>query len=253
MKPSNLKSFVLGAGIAIAALGLYALAATLNTFASGDVVSSEKINQNFANLNADITNLNTSKQARVTGTCVAGSSIREIAADGTVTCQTSTGSGVADGAVSTAKLADDAVTAAKTKDEPGGAQAVLQNSIDITGSTSFLLNKELVAPASGFVLVIGSVETCVEHVTGTLTNYFVGVSDGTTLSSDQDKGVLIGATAPTATYCTTITAQKMFPVFAGSTIFRLIGQRLSGPNVSTSDLTLSMMYMPTTYGGVFVQ
>ena len=246
MKASNLKSFTLGFGIAIFALGLYALAATLNTFTTGDVVSSSKINENFAALN-------TSKQDRVAGTCAEGSSIRVIAADGTVTCQTDNGGGVADGAVNTAKLADDAVTAVKTKDEPGGAQVVLQNSISITGSPSFLMSKELNAPASGFVLVIGSVETCVAHETGTLTDYFVGVSDGTTLSSDQDKGVTIGATAPTATYCTTITAQKIFPVFASATNFRLIGQKTSGPNVSTSDLTLSMMYMPTTYGGVFVQ
>ena len=59
MKASNLKSFALGAGLAIAALGVYALAATLTTFASGDVVSSQKINDNFANLNADINAVNT--------------------------------------------------------------------------------------------------------------------------------------------------------------------------------------------------
>ena len=84
MKASNLKSFAFGFGIAISALGLYALAATLNTFKAGDVVSSSKINENFANLN-------TGKQDRVAATCVEGSSIRVIAADGTVTCQTDNG------------------------------------------------------------------------------------------------------------------------------------------------------------------
>ncbi len=80
MKASNLKSFALGFGIAISALGLYALAATLTTFKPGDVVSAQLINDNFA-----------LKQDRVTGTCAAGSSIREIAVDGTVTCQADNG------------------------------------------------------------------------------------------------------------------------------------------------------------------
>jgi hypothetical protein len=84
MKASNLKSFALGFGIAISALGLYALAATLTTFKAGDVVSAQLINDNFAALN-------TGKQDRVAGTCAEGSSIRVIAADGTVTCQTDNG------------------------------------------------------------------------------------------------------------------------------------------------------------------
>jgi hypothetical protein len=84
MKASNLKSFALGFGIAVSTLGLYALAATLTTFKAGDVVSAQLINDNF-------TALNTTKQDRVAGTCAAGSSIRVIAADGTVTCQTDNG------------------------------------------------------------------------------------------------------------------------------------------------------------------
>jgi hypothetical protein len=59
MKASNLKSFALGFGIAISALGLYALAATLTTFKAGDVVSAQLINDNFTNLNADVAALNT--------------------------------------------------------------------------------------------------------------------------------------------------------------------------------------------------
>lgn len=67
MKASNLKSFALGFGIAISALGLYALAATLNTFASGDVVSSSKINENFTNLNTDVVAASTAAVTANTG------------------------------------------------------------------------------------------------------------------------------------------------------------------------------------------
>jgi hypothetical protein len=66
-KPSNLKSFALGFGIAISALGLYALAATLNTFKAGDVVSAQLINDNFTNLNADVAAASTAAATANTG------------------------------------------------------------------------------------------------------------------------------------------------------------------------------------------
>jgi hypothetical protein len=67
MKASNLKSFALGFGIAISALGLYALAATLTTFKAGDVVSAQLINDNFTNLNTDVAAASTAAATANTG------------------------------------------------------------------------------------------------------------------------------------------------------------------------------------------
>ena len=46
---TNLRSFVLGVSLALGLLGVYALAANIpNIFASGDVISAAKMNENFA-------------------------------------------------------------------------------------------------------------------------------------------------------------------------------------------------------------
>lgn len=67
--------------VTVAALFIWALAADIPfTFKAGDVISAEQMNQNF-------TTLNTAKQERVSNSCPAGSSIRSIAEDGTVTCE----------------------------------------------------------------------------------------------------------------------------------------------------------------------
>jgi Chaperone of endosialidase len=63
------------------ALFVWAVAADMPfTFKAGDLISADQMNENFAALN-------TGKQELVKGTCAAGSSIRIIAPDGSVTCE----------------------------------------------------------------------------------------------------------------------------------------------------------------------
>jgi hypothetical protein len=79
MKRFNLRYKLLV--ITIIAFFVWAVAADLPfTFKAGEVISAEQMNQNFAALNG-------SKQDLVKGTCAAGSSIRVIAPDGSVTCE----------------------------------------------------------------------------------------------------------------------------------------------------------------------
>ncbi len=91
MKPRDLKYFALGAIIVASGLSVWAAVSIPNTFVAGTVIRAADVNANFSALKSFVdaleVNLNT-KQNRVTGTCAAGSSIREIAADGTVTCET---------------------------------------------------------------------------------------------------------------------------------------------------------------------
>ena len=74
-----------------------------NTFVAGHTAKASEVNANFSavksavdgNANDIATNVHDigTKQNRVSGSCAAGSSIREIAADGTVTCETDSDSG----------------------------------------------------------------------------------------------------------------------------------------------------------------
>lgn len=67
--------------ITVIVLFVWAVAADIPfSFKAGDVISAEQMNENFKALND-------SKQERITGGCAAGSSIRIINEDGTVTCQ----------------------------------------------------------------------------------------------------------------------------------------------------------------------
>ena len=76
----ELRTLVIGLGIGLS--GLSVLAAVLpHSFAPNTPIRSAEVNANFAALN-------TAKQERVTASCAAGSSIREVKADGTVTCET---------------------------------------------------------------------------------------------------------------------------------------------------------------------
>ncbi len=79
MKSFNLKYKLLT--ITVIAFFVWAIAADIPfVFKAGDIISAEQMNQNFAVLND-------SKQELIKGTCAAGSSIRVIAPDGSVTCE----------------------------------------------------------------------------------------------------------------------------------------------------------------------
>ena len=217
-KGIHLRSFALGTCIAISALGLYALAATLNIFKEGDVVSSSKINDNFAALNTDVAAVN------------------------------------AKFPVKTADVADGAVNAAKTSDEPGGAQAVSSSVGSITTADGYdvLLSRAVTAPAPGFVLAIGSGEFCFTKVAAKDVGFGVAVSTAITLTDASEKAFVLPAAASAGEYCTPISVQKIFPVPAGEKTINFIGSKFftSNPDVQTFDLTLSLVYLPTAYGTV---
>lgn len=116
MNHKEIRNLVLG--LIVGASGLTALAA-FSEFQAGTPIKAADVNAKFNDLDTRVAG----KQARVTGTCAAGSSISAIAADSTVTCEAddvgtggssfSTGAGlnllsgvlsVSDGGVTRAKL-----------------------------------------------------------------------------------------------------------------------------------------------------
>ena len=62
-----------------------------DTYSTGDTLTASDLNTKFNSIKSAINDNNAnsaSKQTRVTGTCAIGSSIREIASDGSVVCET---------------------------------------------------------------------------------------------------------------------------------------------------------------------
>jgi hypothetical protein len=209
MNGKNLKYFALGA--AIVAVGLGAMAVTIpNTFSSGQVISAAQVNANFTALKTAVDALE------------------------------------APGSVNTAKLADNAVTAAKIADEPGQAQSFTSSTTTLDGTVQVIRSITINAPAAGFVLVMASAEVTLAHTNGTTSNLNFGVSSSTAFTTDQDKDITVPSGAATGTYVQVAAAQKIFPVAAGANTFNLLAQETSG-NISVGDITLSAVFLSTAY------
>lgn len=167
-----------------------------NTFSSGTAAVAAEVNANFTAVETEVDDnatAITTKQNLVTSTCPAGQSIRAIAANGTVTCETddvgsgditavNSGSGLTGGgssgsvtlsvptsgitaahiapaAVGSSEVADNTLTAADTIDEPGvdfTTSATFGSSINIATTWTSVHTKTITAPASGYVTCIAT-------------------------------------------------------------------------------------------------
>ena len=91
MNAKNVKGFLIGVFTVASTLSVLAAVNIPHVFKPGDLITASDMNENFSSLKAGIDAVETSasaKQTRVSGVCAAGSNIREVKADGTVTCQT---------------------------------------------------------------------------------------------------------------------------------------------------------------------
>jgi hypothetical protein len=215
MNGKNLKYFALGA--AIVAAGLGAMAVTIpNTFSSGQVISAAGLNDNFTAVKTAVDALE------------------------------------APNSVTTAKIADGAVNAAKIADEPGAAQATGNTCVTTTlaSGAQSIRSATINAPAAGFILVIGSAQVNLAHTAGTASSVTVGVSTvATSLPTDQDKAIALPAASVTGTHAFAGAGQKIFPATAGANTFHLVAILGTG-SASVADCALSLVYVPTSYGTV---
>lgn len=161
--------------VTVLALTVWGAAVNLPfTFQAGEVISADEMNQT-------LTALNDGKQERVVGTCSEGSSIREIAADGGVVCETDDGGGTT--------VTD---IFGQTYDGSAGAGLTVVNG-DTSGSSIGILAR---SEARGMVGVLGGgscpgtygVGGCAPAATGVLG--ISSTSHGVAGTSTEGNGVL---------------------------------------------------------------
>lgn len=222
MNGKNLKYLVLG--FTLAATGLYALSVgSLTTFAPGTPIKSSEVNSNFSTLRSAIEAL----EAPIGP------------------------SRLADNAVTNSKLANNSVSAAKIVDEPGVAFTASN-----TGGTlgafdtapTEMLAITINAPATGFVLVTGTVSLELKHTTGSFTTAYTNINTINTSVAVGTAGIdSIPSSAPTGSYWHTVTVQSRLSVVAGNNTFYFMGARGPSGTVEYNRVRLSATFFPTSY------
>jgi hypothetical protein len=153
------------------------------------------------------------------------------------------------------ELPTSAISAAECLDEPGVASNTEGSAGVAIASTTLtpILSRSITAPSSGYVLVLGTSQVEISHVTGTNDLYNFGVSDDAAiLPVNQDLFVTVIAALPTGTYEKVLTAHGLFSVGAGAHTFYLLGQKTSAASddATAFDVQLTLGYFATAYGTV---
>jgi hypothetical protein len=151
-------SFVVcGAGLLFAAVAGAGTITKPYTFVDGDPAVAAEVNANFDTV-YDQVNINTpaigTKQDRVSGTCPTGSSIRTIAENGTVTCETDdVGSGDITGVTAGSGLTGGGTSGSVTLSIPAGGVTAAHIAADAVGSS------EIAAGAVGSSEIADAIRT----------------------------------------------------------------------------------------------
>jgi hypothetical protein len=146
-------------------------------------------------------------------------------------------------------LPTDAIAAAEMFDEPGVAAANINSpGTSLDGTVQSLLTRSITVPASGWCLVIGSLEVQAGHSNPVSDIAIFGVSDAPgAFPATQDNGFIVPGALPTGNYHFPTTVHGMFQVNAGVNTFYLLADENSG-SVTVGDVSLSIVYIPTQYG-----
>lgn len=147
------------------------------------------------------------------------------------------------------QLPERSISALEMFNEPGVASVNATNAV--TSGTE-LLERSIVAPSSGYVLAIGTVQMNMLHLEGTVESYTVGIAlNGTTIAAEQDFDTSISSTIEgaqqTFIFSQVVTVHGLFAVDPGMNTIRLLADGLGG-NVSASERQLSILFAPTNYG-----
>jgi Chaperone of endosialidase len=186
MKRFNLRYNLLV--ITVLVLFVWAVAADIPfTFKAGDLISADQMNQNFAALN-------NGKQELIKGTCAAGSSIRVIATDGSVTCEVDDiGTGAGDAGVDAINGMTGAVTLQAgdnitiddsqqgqikiSSSSAGGSYSADNSSLTLTGTTFSIKDAGVTAGKIALPLALSSASDngAIFSVTNSGTSDAIGV------------------------------------------------------------------------------
>ncbi|MEM9066432.1 MAG: hypothetical protein AAGB51_13185 [Planctomycetota bacterium] len=142
--------------------------------------------------------------------------------------------------------------------EPGVASAGVSSGIPSLSTATtdpvVLSSRTITVPESGYVVAIATVSPNLNHVNGNTSTYDIGLSRSSTTFTDgsQDVSLVLSGNTPTGTYRIPTTVSGVFLSSPGMQTVYLLGKKNSttAPTLSFNDLSLTLMYFPTSYGTV---
>ncbi len=160
------------------------------------------------------------------------------------------GDGMGDGSVI---LPQDAIHSSEISNEAGVSSATNTGSMGpINTGMNVLLQRSIVVPDSGYLMVIATAQIGLIHTNGTSSGASFGVSldDSTTLPANQDVALYVTSTSPSMSFGQPVTVQGLFQVGPGTHTLYFLADKYSGGSFSAWDGQLSVVYFPTAYGTV---
>jgi hypothetical protein len=148
-------------------------------------------------------------------------------------------------------LPSDAISDMEMLDEPGVASNKEgTGSVTLTGGIDILLFRSIIAPDSGYVLVIGTAQAGANHTSGSMSWARFGVSDVSgSLPNNQDVSFQLPTAASSGQYYFAATTHGLFEVTPGSHTFYFLAEEGLG-NWVAHDMQLTVIYFRTAYGDV---
>jgi hypothetical protein len=151
-------------------------------------------------------------------------------------------------------LPANAISSFEMLDEPGAAQSVNAGSVSLitNGVLVPLSTRTITCPAAGYILAIASAEVLIPHTTSSTDLLTFGVSlTSSSLDADQSKQLQLSTSIPAGTFSYIVSSQKIFPAVPGANLVWALGRKDLGlNNHSIENITLSILYVPTSYGTV---
>jgi hypothetical protein len=134
---------------------------------------------------------------------------------------------------------------------------VAHQRVNATGGTvgtspTNIISRTITTPASGFVVAIATFEVFSGHTNGTLQRVSLGVSDTSgNFAQGQEFDFDLDDALPTGSdFDFGATVHSVFTVSAGAHTFFAVARKLAADSVTISDCTLTLLYVPNSYGTV---
>jgi hypothetical protein len=149
-------------------------------------------------------------------------------------------------------LPDEAIDALETLDEPGVASLASEGVYSFNGNIQSVCIRSLTAPADGYIFAEGTVQVRIQHVYGSPSTVWVGLTDDyPSYGPSMPIQVKIALAAPSGDYVQAVTVQGVFSASAGLTkTIRIFCRRFEGSGGSILGEHLTLLYFPTAYGTV---